>query len=375
MLIYFSRCNSSMPYQGEHSARINPPGKFEKLRRQNNKFGKGVHAIFGVLKEGGSEVQAIHFDSDLFTPEQAKEWLKEHDYKPIEFASALKEEEEVKEAEEPKQNHRYLAIEMAPSADIQDIGGGLMVPGVKLLAPGTWTDSTQKTPCRYNADLLERLAQNWTDRSYWSRHQGGTPRDIMDRIADIRNTRYQDGIVADLFFHGATSKSMDAISLIKAAAAGKVPWPYSSVEMLTRDKWIISEKLYEAQDILFNGAAMVNQGACRTCKIRNNEGEPEAPSPIENTLEETMADTKELEAKVEALTKELETMKAKPVETPKLEIPKELSDAISTISTRLEKLEKSPAPTVTSPTIQERELGTVETVVVIDKVNKTVRGV
>jgi len=364
MLIYLSLCNITMPYQGEHSARINPPGKYEKLRRQNNKFGKGVHAIFGILTEGGSEVQALHFDSDLFTTDQAKDWLKEHDYKTIEFAPALKEEEENREAEEPKQVHRYLAIEMVPSSDILESDGGLTVPGVKLLAPGTWTDSTQKTPCRYTAETLERFTGNWTDKSYWSRHSGGTPRDITDRIADIRNVRYEDGIIADLFFHGATSKSQDAISLLKAAASGKVPWPYSSVEMMTRDKWITSEKMYEAQEILFDGAAMVNQGACRTCKIRNNEeGKPvETPSVDEKIQDETMADQKELEAKVDALTKELETIKAKPIEPVKVEVPKELTEAMGTIKTlseRLERLEKAPAPAATQPTGEIKELESV----------------
>lgn len=239
-------------------ARIRPG---ETVRRHSNKYGPGITPRY--LASG--EVGDIEFDTSLFTESQAIEWLTSHDYSQYTLSAGEDD------PQDENKHHRFLAIELAPSADIQEIDGGLLVPGVKLLAPGTWTDSTQKTPCRYTPEILERYHANWTDMSYWSRHSGGTPRDITDRIADIRNVRYQDGVIADLFFHGATTKSQDAISLLKAASAGKVPWPYSSVEMMTRDKWIVSEKLYEAQEVLFDGAAMVNQGACRVCRIRNNE--------------------------------------------------------------------------------------------------------
>lgn len=368
-----------MPYSGEHSARINPPGKYARMRRQNNKFGAGIHVIFGILPEGGSEVQAIRFDSDKFTPEEAKEWLSSHDYKPIEFEPALEPETE-KEQEQPVKTHRFLAVQLSPANEIREMNGGLLVPDVRLIAPGTWTDSTQKTPCRYTPEILERYHANWTDLSYWSRHSGGTPRDITDRIADIQNVRYQDGVTADLFFHGATTKSQDAISLLKAAAAGKVPWPYSSVEMMTRDKWIISEKLFEAQEVLFDGAAMVNQGACRTCKIRNNEeGKPdETPSEQESKeleKDDSMADSKELEAQVEALKKELADLKAKPPEPPKLEIPKELTELVASqektikeLSARLEKMENAPKTPATKGTPDtSHELGLPEFFVPVNR--------
>jgi len=71
-----------MPYPNEHAARINDPGKYKRIRRQNNKFGPGIHALFGVPKEGdgGMELQAIRFDRSKFTPKQAKKWLKDHKY-------------------------------------------------------------------------------------------------------------------------------------------------------------------------------------------------------------------------------------------------------------------------------------------------------
>lgn len=79
-----------MPYPTEHAARIDDPKKYDKIRRDPdpNKFGKGVAVIWGVLKDGTTEVQALRFDSSKFTVAEAKEWLKDHDYTPIEFEPA-----------------------------------------------------------------------------------------------------------------------------------------------------------------------------------------------------------------------------------------------------------------------------------------------
>ena len=82
-----------MPYQREHAAKIQDPGKYEKVRRQNDKFGPGIDVMWGVKHSGASaeisEVQSIRFDKTKFSVDEAKAWLKNHDYKPLEFAPAL----------------------------------------------------------------------------------------------------------------------------------------------------------------------------------------------------------------------------------------------------------------------------------------------
>lgn len=76
------------PYPNEHAARINDPRKYKKFRRENDKFGAGIHAIWGIAAGGKAELQAIRFDSSKFSVEQAHAWLKKHDYKPILFEPA-----------------------------------------------------------------------------------------------------------------------------------------------------------------------------------------------------------------------------------------------------------------------------------------------
>lgn len=86
-----------MPFPNEHSARIVNPGKFESFARQNDELGQGIDVIFGIRKDGKSEIQAIRFDKDRFTLEEARDWLKRHDFKIIEL-----EEAEIKRGTESK---------------------------------------------------------------------------------------------------------------------------------------------------------------------------------------------------------------------------------------------------------------------------------
>jgi hypothetical protein len=75
------------PYPNEHACRINDPGKYDKIRRQNNKFGDGIHAIWGV-KDDKTELQALRFDKSKFSADEAKAWASDHDYKCKPFEAA-----------------------------------------------------------------------------------------------------------------------------------------------------------------------------------------------------------------------------------------------------------------------------------------------
>jgi hypothetical protein len=136
---------------------------------------------------------------------------------------------------------------------------------------------------------------------------------------------------------------------------------------------------------------MVNQGACRVCKIRNNEWiqvdpqdeaiqrkEAEPPAPEPEIIKDDTMDNKELEAKVETLKKELADLKKAP-EPVKAEIPKELTESISTVTAtvadalkRLEKLEKAPADPKTSGTNHDLELAAPEYFVPVNRKAGTV---
>jgi hypothetical protein len=84
-----------MPYPSEHAARLVAPERFEQgsFRRKNNAYSIGIHAVYAKLKgEGELTLQAIRFDADKITPEEAKKWLKENKHKPLMFEQASKGE-------------------------------------------------------------------------------------------------------------------------------------------------------------------------------------------------------------------------------------------------------------------------------------------
>ena len=246
----------------------------EPVRGQANKFGPGVSPSW----DQDNHVVKIEFDPERFNHDMAKNWLLEHDY--AEFTIINRE--------------RYLGLPFTSLGGKYEHTpeGGLRVRGVKLLAAGTWTDSAQKTPCEYSPDVLSRFATNWQDNAIWSRHYGGVPRSITEKVGLVENQRYEnDAVVGDLHYHGLTQQSRDTIAMIDGGLANFV-----SVETISKDKWNVGKKAYQAQELGFTGLATVNQGACKVCKIRDNE-QAEQPEKIEaqmpeQTREDEITDTK-----------------------------------------------------------------------------------
>ena len=58
--------------------RVASPSKFSKFRV--GVLGKGIKAIFGIKKGGGSEIQSLLFPRSKYTLAQAKAWVKSHGY-------------------------------------------------------------------------------------------------------------------------------------------------------------------------------------------------------------------------------------------------------------------------------------------------------
>lgn len=80
------------PNPNEHSCRLTDPDKYDEFARQNDKFGEGIDALYGI-KDGKSELQSIRFKTSRFTAAQAKKWCKEHDYECILFEAATESRE------------------------------------------------------------------------------------------------------------------------------------------------------------------------------------------------------------------------------------------------------------------------------------------
>lgn len=80
------------PYPNEHAARLRDPSQYDRLRRANDRGGEGVDFIFGIKDdEDRSELQAIRLRLSRFTASEAREWLKDNGYEPLEFEPATNE--------------------------------------------------------------------------------------------------------------------------------------------------------------------------------------------------------------------------------------------------------------------------------------------
>jgi HK97 family phage major capsid protein/HK97 family phage prohead protease len=85
------KMEEARPYPNEHAARMTDPAQYDELRRENNAGGEGVDFIYGI-KEGVSEIQAVRFDAQQFTVEEARQWLADNQMDPIMFEEATGEE-------------------------------------------------------------------------------------------------------------------------------------------------------------------------------------------------------------------------------------------------------------------------------------------
>jgi hypothetical protein len=82
-----------MPYPSEHAARLRDPGDFQADSFRRKELAPGVNAILGRLEgETTMTMQAVRFDKDAFSVDEAKAWCKENDMKPIAFEPAAEEE-------------------------------------------------------------------------------------------------------------------------------------------------------------------------------------------------------------------------------------------------------------------------------------------
>ncbi len=260
--------------------------------------------------------------------------------------------------------HRLLQVEFGTSQIKETPDGGLKVFGVKLLAEGTWTDSNVGSPLYYPVQTLQAYATNWTDRSLWIRHSGITPWSITDRIAEIEDIRFEsDAVVGDLFFHGRTQNSKDSIAYIKYCQETGRP-VFVSVEHTGKERFDAAKSRWEAESLVFYGAALVNRGACKKCNLpTRKEGEKEDELMDEKKLAEFEGQIKTLAETVGKLTEGLAgvmkhldaqavQMKTLAEKTPE---EKKLQEDLVAALERIKKLEETPNPK-TGDQGEDREL-------------------
>ena len=281
------------------------------------------------------------------------------------------------------QRTRMLATAFKKSQMINE-DGGLLVKDVPMLAAGTWTDSAVQSALNYPERTLQKYAANWSDNSGWARHSGGVPRDATDKVAELRNPRYQDGaVVGDIFIHGYTQKSRDMIELVRRKLIAMV-----SVEHTGDERYNASTRQLEAESLNFSGFAFVNKGACKLCRINESAPLVSADEPIEapQVVQEDNMELKELETQVAELTKQLAALTpvakvevAEPVVDNSRELAEEASAKaeIAELRQMVKELMSQPATPVVAAApiiVQKTEYKEPETNVYFDRKARTAGG-
>lgn len=117
------------PYPNEHAGRLKDPDQYDSFARKNNEGGEGIDFIYGI-KDGKSELQAIRFDKNRFTTQEAKAWLKSHDFEPILFEEAS--ERKIMSDEERAMVSISVHVDTEDVAEIIEAQTEQMATAVKL---------------------------------------------------------------------------------------------------------------------------------------------------------------------------------------------------------------------------------------------------
>jgi hypothetical protein len=121
-----------MPLPSEHSARLQDPARYERFRRENDKFGPGIHAVWGITGDGSAELQAIRFDAATFSEAQARAWLEEHGHTPLVFEAASTEDGSVDDGAEARGGVRLHLVAADAGVRVTGVaysGGRMRLPG------------------------------------------------------------------------------------------------------------------------------------------------------------------------------------------------------------------------------------------------------
>lgn len=141
--------------------------------------------------------------------------------------------------------------------------GSLLVHGVVIMAAGTWTDMHGITTT-FSPEVLQRCAGSWEDNAVWTRHAGGTPRSVTEKVGAVVNPIYsptEEAVIGDVLLHNQTDASRACSALVQMAReAGGIKDVSAETRVdIDRDGTVL--------DVVFTGLALVEDGACETCRL------------------------------------------------------------------------------------------------------------
>jgi hypothetical protein len=141
--------------------------------------------------------------------------------------------------------------------------GGLLIHDVIIMAEGAWTDM-HGIDTIFTADVLERCASQWADNAVWTRHSGGTPRSVTEKIGAVLNPHYSHdnaAVMGDVYLHCQTDASRACASLVQ------MPRESGGIKDVSAETVVEIMPDGMVTDVSFTGLALVEDGACEVCKL------------------------------------------------------------------------------------------------------------
>ena len=175
--------------------------------------------------------------------------------------------------------------------------GSLLIHGVVIMAAGTWTDMHGITTT-FSEDVLRRCATVWADNAVWTRHSGGSPRSVTEKVGAVVNPTYsptEAAVVADLLMHNQTDASRSCSALVQMAREA------GGIKDVSAETMVEMDAEGNVLDMVFTGLALVEDGACETCRIPayGKEESAMAEDEVKKETEETTEETTKTEDKTE----------------------------------------------------------------------------
>lgn len=155
----------------------------------------------------------------------------------------------------------------------------------------------------FSPEVLQRCATQWNDTAVWTRHSGGSPRPVTEKVGAVLNPHYSPenaAVVGDLYLHGRTDASRNAIALVQMAkdAGGITDVSAETIVDLSSQGQVL--------DVVFTGLALVEDGACEVCRLPAFS--KEETSMAEEEIKETVEVEEAPEAPAEAVAETLEDL-------------------------------------------------------------------
>lgn len=185
--------------------------------------------------------------------------------------------------------HKAYFNQTEQLSSYEEKDGGLLIHDVIIMAAGAWTDM-HGIDTVFTEEVLQRCASQWADNAVWTRHSGGTPRSVTEKIGAVLDPYYSHetkAVMGNIYLHCQTDASRSCASLVQ------MPREAGGIKDVSAETLVDIQPDGMVVDVSFTGLALVEDGACEVCKLPAfGKEEPEmAEDEIKKETEETTEET------------------------------------------------------------------------------------